>query len=214
MSTVDGGLSVIIRCRDEEHWIGHAIQSVLDYHPDAEILIIDDESRDDSMRIVRMFGSFNDVKVWKLENYSPGAAINQGVKEATKKNVLVFSAHCQLTSVVEVHLLEEHCAIWGKQTPIYQGKKITPRYIWSNFGDQEVVNYIAPGEKRYFLHNALALYKRDTLLKFPFPENLVGKEDRYWASNMIHDNDLTIGYDPKLKCLHHWTEHRATWKDG
>ena len=48
-------------------------------------------------------------------------------------------------------------------------------------------------EKRYFLHNAMALYKKSMLMEFPFDEELVGKEDRYWANEII-DMGLIIGF--------------------
>jgi len=213
MYTVDGGLSAIIRCRDEERWVGHAIQSVLDYHPDAEIIVVDDDSQDNSRRIINMFSPFRNLKVLSQENYSPGSAINQGVDNALHENILILSAHCQLTSRVPVEYLQPFCAVWGKQTPVYLGKKITPRYIWKNFGPESKINYVAPGEGRYFLHNALAMYKRDTLIENPFNEDLMGKEDRYWAKEMIDTHKKRILYHPALSCLHHWTEHGATWQD-
>ena len=53
-------------------------------------------------------------------------------------------------------------------------------------------------ENRYFLHNALAVYKKTTLKKFPFDENLTSKEDRYWANKIIKKK-MNFIYDPKLK---------------
>ena len=40
-------ISVIIRCRNEEQWIGHSIQSVIDNFDNPEIVIIDNNSTDD-----------------------------------------------------------------------------------------------------------------------------------------------------------------------
>ena len=39
--TLGKKLSVIIRAKNEERWIGHTIQSVLDFFPGSEIIIID-----------------------------------------------------------------------------------------------------------------------------------------------------------------------------
>ena len=48
--------SVIIRCKNEEQWIGHSIQSVIDILPsDTEIIIIDNNSKDDSINIIDLF---------------------------------------------------------------------------------------------------------------------------------------------------------------
>ena len=33
--------------------------------------------------------------------------------------------------------LEDHVAVFGRQIPIYRGKRINRRYIWSHFGEEE-----------------------------------------------------------------------------
>ena len=53
-------VSVIIRNRNEERYIGFAIQSVLDHFNDPEILIIDNNSTDGSLEIAKSF-NFNHV---------------------------------------------------------------------------------------------------------------------------------------------------------
>ena len=47
--------SVIIRCKNEERWIGHTIQSCIDLIKEPEIIIIDNNSTDNSMEIARNF---------------------------------------------------------------------------------------------------------------------------------------------------------------
>ena len=47
--------SVIIRNRNEEDWIGHCIQSVIEHFQDPEIIIIDNNSTDQSLEIVKTF---------------------------------------------------------------------------------------------------------------------------------------------------------------
>jgi hypothetical protein len=101
--------------------------------------------------------------------------------------------------------------VWGKQIPVWDGKRVTPRYIWSNFKDKDAWNYFCEAENRYFLHNAFAIYKKDYLEEFPFDERLSGKEDRYWANDRIENGD-GIYYDSKLICKHHYTDGGATWK--
>ena len=103
-------------------------------------------------------------------------------------------------------------AIFGKQTPIYDGKRITARYIWSHFGDKETENMFSELEGRYFFHNAVSVFKKELLIDIPFDEELVGKEDRYWAQTII-DNGYKFLYDPvNISCDHHYTEKGNTWK--
>ena len=107
--------------------------------------------------------------------------------------------------------LEKHACIFGNQIPIWEGKKIQKRYIWSHFINEEVVNMYSEMEKRYFMHNALSLYKKTILIDNPFDENLISKEDRYWANKTIA-NKLSILYDPAMEAHHHYTLNGNTWK--
>ena len=48
-------LSVILITRNEEKWIGHAIQSILDNLYKPEIIIIDNNSKDQTLDIIKHF---------------------------------------------------------------------------------------------------------------------------------------------------------------
>ena len=47
--------SVLIRCRNEERWIGHCIQSVIDHLDKPEIIVVDNNSNDDTLNIINHF---------------------------------------------------------------------------------------------------------------------------------------------------------------
>ena len=100
-----------------------------------------------------------------------------------------MSSHCVLTKFdFEEHTndLEQYSALFGNQIPIYRGKKITKRYLWKHFSNERTENMYSDGEDRYFFHNALSFFKKSTLINKPFDENVVGKEDRYWAVDIIN----------------------------
>jgi len=216
-------ISVIIRCKDEEQYIGHTIQSVIDSFDKPEIIIVDNNSKDESMSIVKMFkkdkslkngGNYTNIKIYNLDDYSPGKSINFGVSKCSNDYVLVLSSHSQITQCNFDDIkkqLDNHCVVWGKQIPIYKGKKITPRYVWSNFKDEDKINYFCDYEDRYFLHNAFSFYKRNVLVEYPFDENLTTKEDRYWINDRVKEK-LTSFYDSNLICNHHYTDNGSTWK--
>ena len=144
----------------------------------------------------------------------PGESINKGVHLSTNDYILVLSAHTQIIDLDFNQLKENlkiHKAVFGKQIPVHRGKKITPGYIWSNFGDKEKVNKFSKIENRHFLHNAFCFYERKTLIDYPMPEQYAGKEDRYWAKDIV-DRNLTYFYNPNFRCYHFWTKNGATWK--
>ena len=126
-------VSVIIRNRNEEDHIGFSIQSVVDHLKNPEILIIDNESTDESMKVVSLFDKYN-IKKYSLNgNYTPGKALNFGVEKADNNIILILSAHSQITTLNTEILnrwfkMDKHVAVFGNQTPIYRGKRITKRY--------------------------------------------------------------------------------------
>tara|TARA_Y100001963_G_C6703570_1_gene410749 strand:- start:22 stop:657 length:636 start_codon:yes stop_codon:yes gene_type:complete len=205
--------SVIIRNKNEERWIGHAIQSAVDFIDNPEIIIVDNNSTDNSRRVVSTF-DYLDIKTHNIDNYTPGKSLNSGIELATNDNILILSAHCVMTECnlkKIAELLKEHKAVWGKQIPIWNGKKINRRYVWSNFKDEDDVNYYCKEEDRPFLHNALCFYNKQFLLEHPFNEKLSGKEDRYWAIDRMKEGH-NIYYDSSLIAHHHYTDNGSTWK--
>ena len=218
-------VSVVIRTRNEERWIGHVIQSVIDHFNKPEIIIVDNNSTDQTLNIVKNFmqapdledemkNKYTKIKIKSVKNYSPGKALNVGVKNSTNKNILIISAHCVLNKVNVgklINQLKNYACVFGNQIPVYYGKKITKRYLWTNFTNVKVENMFSKLENRYFLHNALAFYNKTILKKYPFNENLTTKEDRYWAKEIIKDKKKIL-YDPSLEAFHHYTINGNTWK--
>ena len=94
-----------------ERWIGHAIQSALDHLSKPEIVIVDNNSTDKTLEIVKFFAenpnlngeadNYSKIKIINIKNYSPGRALNLGVKKATKKYILILSAHCILKNLMK-----------------------------------------------------------------------------------------------------------------
>ena len=67
-------------------------------------------------------------------------------------------------------------------------------------------------EKRYFIHNSIAMYDKKYLSENPFDELLPRKEDRNWAKRVINKGKSFL-YDPEMEADHHFTEKGHTWKD-
>ncbi len=210
-------ISIVIRNRNESDYIGFCLQSIREYLPKSEVIIIDNESSDDSLEVVKLFSKDLDIQVLTLARniYSPGRSINLGASNASHPLVLVLSAHCRLLQKPDLHFvsqrLKTYVAVFGNQIPIYRGKKITKRYIWQHFGDTDVIDMFSQIENRPFLHNAFCFYNREFLLAHPFDEEYSGKEDRYWAFDMIQKGK-SYYYASKLRVEHFWTVNGATWK--
>ena len=209
--------TVIIRSKNEQRYIGYCIQSVTDFIGKPKIVLIDNESTDDTITIVNRF-EYHDITKLHIskDDYTPGRALNMGVNESEGDWIIIISAHCEIVHL-DLDKVRQHfsdpavVAVWGKQIPIWDGKKITRRYMWSNFGDESKINYFCKFEDRYFLHNGFSFYMKKILKEFPFDERLSGKEDRYWAKDRIKEG-YRILYNPELVCKHNYTVDGATWK--
>ena len=209
-------ISFVIRNRNEAEFIGFAIQSILDLNLQyVEIIIVDNNSTDDSLDLVRLFKNRISISIINIDNYSPGRSINCGIKKASGNICIVMSAHVQIIDLlveeIEI-LLKDYVAVMGKQTPIYRGKKISKRYIWSHFGDESKVNLFSSIEDRYFLHNALCAYSRLYLLENPFDESYPGKEDRFWAIDQVAKGRSFYYAPNEMSGYHFYTGNGATWK--
>jgi len=220
-------VSVVIRTKNEERWIGHSVQSILDNLEKPEIIIIDNNSSDNTLGIINYFiqdpllnkekksNNYCDIKIQKISKYSPGKALNLGVKLSNRKYILILSAHCELKKInLKKHFkdLDKFVGIFGNQNPLWNGKKIAKRYLWSHFDDKnQSINMFSELENRFFFHNAASIFKRKTLIKYPFNEILAGKEDRYWINDLVQKKKSFL-YDPELEVSHHYTENGNTWK--
>lgn len=209
-------VSVVIRTKNEEKHIGYCIQSITDFIGKPQIIVIDNDSVDNTIPIINRFEYHNITKLnISKGNYTPGRSLNMGVKECEGDYIIIMSAHCELVKF-DFNLLKEQLdkktvgAVWGKQIPIWDGKKINRRYMWSNFKDDSQTNYWCESENRYFFHNAFSMFKREHLVQYPFDEHYSGKEDRYWANNQI-DAGYNIFYDSQQEVKHHYTPGGATW---
>ena len=210
-------ISVVVRSRNEEQHIGYCLQSITDFIGKPEIILVDNQSTDNTIRIVNSF-EYHNIKKMSISNndYTPGRALNMGISEATGDYIIILSAHCQITSldlknVITKLNVESKAAVWGKQIQIMYGKKICRRYMWSNFQDQSKVNYWCDQEDRYFFHNAFSAFKTQHLKDNPFDEKLSGKEYRYWANEQIQNGNKIL-YDSTISVHHHYTPNGATWR--
>lgn len=217
-------ISVIVRVKDEEQFIGHCLQSILDNIDSPKIIIVDNDSKDESIKIASLFKhdtslpinnkKFANIEILNIKDYTPGRAIRLGLTQCKSKFSMVISAHCVIKEFDEVlieEVLSENSAVFGKQIPHYCGKRLNNNYIWSHFGDKRTVNMYSELEKRYFFHNAFAVYKTEIFEHVPLNVDLVGKEDRYWAADLI-DNGYSYVYEPNICVNHHFTSGGNTWK--
>jgi len=85
-------ISVVIPVYNEAQAIGETVRSILECVPDAEVLVVDDGSTDESARVAREAGAY----VWSHPyNIGNGAAVKTGIRLASGHKVVLMDGDGQ-----------------------------------------------------------------------------------------------------------------------
>jgi len=199
-------ISILIRTKNEEKWIGQCIDSIIKQeYQNFEIIIIDNCSNDETINIVKRYNLIN-IKIIKIRDFKPGKAINLGIKKAKGEFICILSAHCipknkfWLKKLVDNFKDKKVAAVYGKQIPLSFSSNLAKRDLLLTFGNDKRVQ-----KKDYFFHNANSMIKREILNKYPFSETVSNLEDRVWAKKII--KYFNIVYEPEAGVYHHHGIH-------
>lgn len=118
-------VTVVIPCYNQAHFLGEAIESVLNQsYPDFEIVVVDDGSTDSTSQMASGYARA-DVRLIRQENQGLSAARNRGLDEARGEYVVFLDADDRLQPEAlkeGVSALEAHsgCAfVFGHYTYIW-----------------------------------------------------------------------------------------------
>lgn len=121
-------VSVVIPAYNEGHGIAQALRAVREYLPDAELLVIDDASSDDTAEQARSAGA----RVLRHPlNKGNGAAVKTGLRNATGEVVLLMDADGQMDPAYIPALLGQlaqgYDMVVGVRSPGTQGDTLVRR---------------------------------------------------------------------------------------
>src|SRR3989338_4439682 len=200
-------VSIIIRTKNEERWIGQCLQEIFrQEYKNFEVIIVDNESRDKTLEKAQRF---NIQKIITCTDYKPGKALNQGIRESQGKYSVCLSGHCipvnpqWLGTLIKNFDDLEVAGVYGRQEPLSFSSDWDKRDLTIVFGLDRKVQ-----RKDSFFHNANSAIRRDLWEKDPFDEDITNIEDRLWAQNMLHQRYKII-YDPEASVYHHHGIHHA-----
>ena len=115
-------VSIIIRGKNEEDWLGLCIKSIREQSfKDFEIIYVDSGSKDASVKIAK---EYNVDKIKSIKKFLPGNAINIGIEESSGKYIVVLSAHCipssknWLSRMVKSIKPKNIAGVYGRQLPL------------------------------------------------------------------------------------------------
>lgn len=198
-------VSIIIRTKNEERWIGACLSSVFSQtYRDFEVILVDNESTD---RTVQKAQQFDLAQVVTCRNYRPGKALNLGIMSSRGERIVCVSGHCVpvndrwLASLVRNLDEEGVAAAYGRQEPLAFTSDSDKRDLAIAFGLDRKVQL-----KDSFFHNANSVIRRDLWNMVPFDEEVTNIEDRVWAREILN-RGWKIVYDPEASVYHHHGIH-------
>lgn len=201
-------ISIIIRTKNEEKWIGHCLAMIeKQSFTDFEIILVDNESTDHTVEIAKRYNLYQIVNIKK---FLPGNAINEGIRVSTGEYIVCISAHCVpkdsdwLANLRRNFDTEKNIAgVYGRQLPVSYTDPVDKRDLLLVFGRDRRLQV-----KDYFFHNANSMFRRDVWDTIPFDESVTNIEDRVWGKQVI-EAGYQIAYDPTAPVYHYHGLHQG-----
>lgn len=202
-------VSVVIRTRNEADWIWKCLlaisrQTVKPY----EIVLVDNASTDKTLEIASQFPI---SKVVRIDDYSPGRALNLGISATSGDFIALISAHCVPTSDRWLETLVSSLsadaslgACYGRQVPLPFTHPADKADLLSVFRPESRIQM-----QDGYLNNANSILRRKVWEAIKFDESLSNIEDRVWGDSLI-SMGLKIGYRADASVFHHNGLHRTS----
>lgn len=193
--------SVVIRCFNEENYIGKLLSGLMEQtvRPD-EIIIVDSGSTDSTIDIVKRYPT--KIVQIKKSDFSFGRALNLGCAYVKSPFILISSGHVY---PVYKHWAEKMLVafddervglVYGKQ----RGSQLT------HYSEQRIFKQWFPEESIYdqkipFCNNANAAIRKSLWDTFRYLEDLTGLEDLDFAKR-IYQEGYKITYTAAAEVIH------------
>lgn len=203
-------ISVVIRSRNEEHWIRQCLQRVLQQTlavaKDVEVILVDNASSDRT--VAKAKNALPDITIVEITDYLPGKALNRGISASSGELVVCLSAHCLpvrddwLSCLAAALDNPEVAGVYGRQLPMEFTSAQDKRDLFNTFG-------LDPRLQRRdtFFHNANSMLRRSVWEQIPFDESVTNIEDRLWAQ-AVHKAGYAVAYEPEAAVFHHHGIHQ------
>lgn|SRR5574337_813254 len=192
--------SIVIRAKNEERFIGQALNMVFaqKYRDPFEVIVLDSGSTDRTVTIASRYP----VRLHHIGagEFTFGRALNAGASLATGVYVVYLSAHCipadeQWLALLTAPLKEDSAAgTFGRQEPI---KGLNP------FEELELSAIFPEDSNKPALSifsNANCAIKKNVLEKYPFDELIPWAEDYLWRR--LLPEEMKTFYVPKASVYH------------
>ena len=186
-------VSIIIPIYNAENTIEKCISSILKQtYKDYELLLIDDGSTDNSLKVIKKYSKYKNIRILNQENHGVAYTRNRGIKEATGDYIMFIDND----DFIDSDYIEKHITIISKENS---------DIVISGYRRINVENKVLHEEKlrdtywsRFIIMAPWAkIFRRDFLLKnnIEFLSYGIGED--------VYFNLLIYSFKPKITILNY-----------
>lgn len=194
-------ISVVVRTKNEIQWIHRCLSAIaLQNYPKFEVVVVDNESTDGTLDIVKKFGCR--LVTIKDADFTFGRSLNIGIETCRGDFIAMVSGHCVPLNERWLQMLrgsfndQRVAGVYGRQEPLPDTDPFNKRDLWTTFGTERKVQ-----SKDFFFHNANSMILRRIWRDVPFDDEISGVEDRDWAKKVLARGHRIV-YQPDGSVYH------------
>ncbi len=193
--------SIVIRAYNEEKHIGRLLHGIRHQTlKDVEVILVDSGSRDSTVSVAESYGAR--IVTIPPEEFTFGRSLNLGIKEMTRKFVVIASAHVYpvypdwLECLLRPFQDEKVALTYGKQ----RGPE-SATYSEQQIYHQWYPDVSTPRQDTAFCNNANAAIRKSLWEQNHYNEELTGLEDLAWAK-WAQGQGYSIAYVADAEIIH------------
>lgn len=198
-------VSIVIPVYNVEDYLKYCVDSLINQsYKNIEIILVDDGSTDDSGRICDKYAREDDrVRVLHIENGGLSNARNTGVKVASAEWVIFIDSddYYDRRTVEYLVQLQKKYAVDLVATSVIEVRDFQSEdFLGSltNIESLKLDRYTALKEMFYGnivgTHPGGKLYKKEILMKFPFPKGMIYEDLAVSFEHIGACNEIAVGY--------------------
>lgn len=191
-------ISLVIRVRnaagDLERCLGEIRQQTLPPGHELEIIVVDNESEDDSAKVAQQYGSC--VVFLAANDFSWGRALNVGISQSAGDIVLILSADAYpadenwIIEMIKPFVNPKVAAVYGRQKPRSNAPIDEIVRLKKTFRKTTIIvkslpkNFSSKGGQ-IPVSNACAAIRKNIWETEPYDEDIAGAEDALWTYRIL-----------------------------
>ncbi|MEY4877501.1 MAG: hypothetical protein RL708_2651 [Bacteroidota bacterium] len=207
-------VSIVIPCRNEEHYIGKCLQSIIDSDYDKnllEVFVADGLSTDNSKQIIQQFSAKNSwIHFIENENQTTPFALNAGIKKSTSDVLIILGAHSEIypdfisRNIFYLNKYPECGCVGGYLENVYENEtaEVVGAAMSSVFGVGNA-NFRIPDKEGFVDTVAFGAYRKEVFEKIGlFDEVLTRNQDDDFNFRVTKEG-YKIFLSPTIRCKYY-----------